>query len=213
MSEDRSNIKLYNMDCMEAISKLPDKSIDLIITDPPYGMNFRSNYRKDKYKKIINDDSFPLWIFDEFDRLAKRAVYVFCRWDNIIHIPKPKSLLCWVKNNWSMGDLKHEHGRQWEACCFYPKEYHEFNKRIPDVINIKRTGNNLHPTEKPVALIDILIQANKGKIILDPFMGSGTTAISCWNNKRDFIGYEIDKEYYDNAVARLERHKDQGQLF
>lgn len=119
----------------------------------------------------------------------------------------------WVKNNWSMGDLKHEHGRQWEGCCFYPKEQHEFIKRIPDVITIKRTGNKLHPTEKPSCLIKTIIDSNYGNLILDPFMGSGTTAIACWDCKRDFIGFEIDKEYYDNAVLRLERHKAQAQLF
>ena len=209
----RADIKLFNCDCMEAMREMPDKSVDLIITDPPYGMNFVSNHRKEKYKPIENDDAFPLWIFDEFFRIAKRGVYVFCRWDNLSFLPKPKSFLCWVKNNWSMGDLKHEHGRQWEGCCFYPMEQHEFIKRIPDVIQIKRTGNERHPTEKPVDLIDVIIQANVGDIIFDPFMGSGTTGLAAWNNKRNFIGVEIDKEYYDNAVARLQRHKAQGQLF
>lgn len=209
----RSEITLYNKDCMEAMSKMDDKSVDLIITDPPYGMNFVSNYRKEKYKPIENDNEFPLWIFDEFNRIAKRGIYVFCRWDNLSYLPKPKSFIVWVKNNWSMGDLKHEHGRQWEGCVFYPKEEHEFIKRIPDVIQIKRTGNNLHPTEKPPCLIKTIIEANVGKTIFDPFMGSGTTAIACWDAKRDCIGYEIDKEYFDNAVLRLDRHKAQEQLF
>lgn len=204
-----SDIQLFNMDCMEGLKNIPDKSIDLIITDPPYGMNFVSNHRKEKYKPIEGDNEFPLWIFDEFNRIAKKGIYIFCRWDNLFHLPKPKSFLCWVKNNWSMGDLQHEHGRQWEGICFYPKEEHEFIKRIPDVIQIKRTGNNLHPTEKPSCLISVLLQANKGNKVLDPFMGSGTTAISCWDNNRDFIGYEIDKDYYNAAVKRLENHKKQ----
>lgn len=209
----RANIELYNEDCMGAMAKMKDKSVDLIITDPPCGINFVSNYRKEKYNPIKGDTAFPLWIFDEFKRICRCGIYVFCRWDNLYELPKPKSFLSWVKNNWSMGDLKHEHGRQWEGICFYPMENHKFIKRIPDVIQIKRTGNNLHPTEKPACLISVLIQSNFGDIVCDPFMGSGTTAIASYDNNRDFIGYEIDKEYYDNAVARLERHKLQGQLF
>jgi len=209
----RSKINLIHGDCMSAMKDMPDKSVDLIITDPPYGMQFVSNHRTEKYRPIAGDTSFPLWIFDEFKRIAKRGIYVFCRWDNLYELPKPKSFICWVKNNWSMGDLKHEHGRQWEGCCFYPMEEHEFIKRIPDVIQIKRTGNVKHPTEKPACLISVLIQANVGDMVFDPFMGSGTTGIACWDNHRSFIGYEIDKEYYDNACLRLERHKAQGQLF
>ena len=99
-------------DCLDVMKDIPDNSVDLILTDPPYGMNFQSNYRKIKYDKIKNDNNFPLWIFEEFNRIARKAVYVFCRWDNLGELPKPKSVLAWVKNNWSMGDLKHEHGRQ-----------------------------------------------------------------------------------------------------
>jgi site-specific DNA-methyltransferase (adenine-specific) len=213
MITERAKIELLNCDCMEYIKTLPDNAFDLIITDPPYGINFVSNHRSVKYKPIENDDVFPLWIFDELFRITKRGLYVFCRWDNLPYLPKPKSFLCWVKNNWSMGDLKHEHGRQWEGCAFYPQDEHIFMKRIPDVIQIKRTGNNLHPTEKPVCLIRILIDANICESVFDPFMGSGTTGVACWDCSINFVGCEIDKDYYDAAVKRLENHKKQGQLF
>ena len=185
------------------MKEIPDKSIDLVLTDPPYGMNYRSNHRKEKYDKIVGDDNFPVEILDEFFRIAKRAVYVFCRWDNLKDLPKPTSVLAWIKNNWSMGDLKHEHGRQWEAICFYPQEEHEFIKRIPDVIKAKRTGNNFHPTEKPVDVLIELIQSNIGDIILDPFCGSGSTLVACQNLKRNFIGIEISPEYCKIAEERL----------
>jgi len=190
-------------DCLEVMRGMEDNSVDLVLTDPPYGIEFRSNHRKQKHDKIIGDDSFPLWIFEEFNRIAKRAVYVFCRWDNLSELPKPKSVLAWVKNNWSMGDLQHEHGRQWEAICFYPQEEHEFIKRIPDVIRADRTGNNLHPTEKPVNLMAKIIQANVGDIILDPFLGSGTTAVACKELGRNYIGIEISPEYCKIAEKRL----------
>jgi len=190
-------------DCLEVMRGMEDNSVDLVLTDPPYGINFRSNYRKQKHDKIIGDNSFPLWIFDEFNRIAKRAVYVFCRWDNLSELPKPKSVLAWVKNNWSMGDLEHEHGRQWEAICFYPQKEHKFIKRIPDVIRANRTGNNLHPTEKPVNLMAKIIQANVGDIVLDPFLGSGTTAVACKELGRNYIGIEISPEYCKIAERRL----------
>jgi site-specific DNA-methyltransferase (adenine-specific) len=190
-------------DCFDVMKEMPDNSIDLIITDPPYGMNFQSNHRKIKYDKIKNDDTFPLWIFDEFNRITKKAIYIFCRWDNLTELPKPTSVLAWIKNNWSMGDLKHEHGRQWEAICFYPKQEHEFEKRIPDVIKAKRTGNNFHATEKPIDVMMSLIQANKGELVLDPFAGSGSTLVAAQALKRKFIGVEIDTDYCETARQRL----------
>ena len=198
-----SKIELIHGDCLEEMKKIPDKSIDLVLTDPPYGMSFVSNHRKEKYNSIVGDDKFPLWIFDEFKRIAKCGIYVFCRWDNLHAFPKPKSVIAWVKNNWSMGDLKHEHGRQWEAITFYNLQYHKFIKRIPDVIRANRTGNKLHPTEKPVELIKKLIECNVCETVLDPFIGSGTTGVACVNTNRKFIGIELDENYFNIAQNRI----------
>lgn len=195
--------KLIQGDCLEEMKKMPENSVDLVLTDPPYGINFVSNHRREKYKKIMNDNRFPLKIFNEFFRIAKRGVYVFCRWDNLSEMPKPKSVLAWVKNNHPMGDLKHEHGRQWEAIAFYPQKEHVFIKRIPDVICCGRTGNKLHPTQKPVELIEKIIECNIGDTILDPFMGSGTTGVACKNLGRSFIGIELDPEYFTIAEQRI----------
>lgn len=195
--------KVHNGDSFELIKQMDDNSVDITITDPPYGMNFQSNYRKEKHKVIEGDDKFPVEFLKEIFRVTRKAVYVFCRWDNIRDLPKPKSVIAWVKNNWSMGDLKHEHGRQWEAICFYPMEEHEFKKRISDVITADRTGNNLHPTEKPVDLIRELIKCNEGDIVFDPFMGAGTTVVACNQLNKQYIGIEIDKEYCDIANNRL----------
>ena len=195
--------KVIQGDCIEVMKQLPDKCIDLVLADPPYGMEFRSNYRHKKHDKIEGDERYPIEVLDELFRLAKRAVYVFCRWDNLVELPKPKSVLAWVKNNWSMGDLKHEHGRQWESICFYPQEEHEFITRIPDVIKEKRTGNNFHPTEKPVDLMTKILMANVGDVVLDPFCGSGSTLVAAKQLGRNYIGIEISERYCSIARERL----------
>jgi len=190
-------------DCLNVLKDLPDKCVDLVLTDPPYGMNFQSNYRHKKHDKIENDDEFPVEVLSELFRIAKRGVYVFCRWDNLKDLPPPKSVLAWVKNNWSMGDLLHEHGRQWEAICFYPQEQHEFVTRIPDVIHENRTGNNLHPTEKPIDLMKKILMANVGDTIFDPFAGSGSTLVAAKQLGRNFIGIELSEKYCEIARQRL----------
>ena len=205
------NGKLYCGNCLEIMPEL--ESVDLILTDPPYGMMFRSNYRKIKYSHIEGDNIYPVEAVKLAISKAQNATYIFCRWDNIYQLPKPKSLLVWVKNNWSMGDLKHEHGRQWEAICFYAAAGHEFKKRIPDVLKGMRTGNNHHPTEKPVGLMTQIIDANICGSVLDPFLGSGTTAIACERLNRRWIGIEISEEYCEIAAKRIENGRKQLKMF
>ncbi len=198
---DQGGITIYHGDCREILPLLDP--VDLVLTDPPYGMAFRSNYRLERHDRIQGDDCLPVAIISEAIAKARRAAYVFCRWDNLGDMPPARSVLAWVKNNWSMGDLEHEHGRQWEAICFYPKAGHEFVKRIPDVLTADRTGNDLHPTQKPVSLIVKLLAANVGETILDPFMGSGTTLRAAKDLGRKAIGIEIEERYCEIAANRL----------
>lgn len=202
---DHAGIQIYLGDCREILPQLP--KVDLVLTDPPYGMEFQSNHRFRKHPKIMGDEKYPLKEMFSCYLHSERATYMFCRWDNLPEIlsffPKPKSVLCWVKNNWSMGDLQHEHGRQWEAICFWAKPSHEFIKRIPDVVYADRTGNIDHPTEKPTEIISQLIQCNVGETILDPFMGSGTTLRAAKDLGRKAIGIEIEEKYCEIAAKRL----------
>lgn len=196
------DIKIYLGDCLEIMPLL--QKVDLVVTDPPYGMDFQSNYRKIKHEKIENDKEFPVEMIEKAKEIATRASYVFMRWDNIYDVPKPKSVIAWIKNNWSMGDLKHEHGRQWEACAFYPKDDHVFIKRIPDVIRCARTENEHHPTQKPIGLLRTIIESNIGDLILDPFCGSGGTLLACKELNRNGIGIEINEKYCEIAKRRLQ---------
>ncbi len=198
---DHAGIQIFLSDCREILPTL--EPVDLVLTDPPYGMQFRSNDRIVKHDRIVGDDHLPLDLIQLSIEKALNAAYVFCRWNNLYEMPQPKSVLAWIKNGGSMGDLQHEHGRQWEAVCFYPKPNHEFIKRISDVLYADRTGNNRHPTEKPLNLMVQLIQANVGDTILDPFMGSGTTLRAAKDLDRKAIGIEIEERYCEIAANRL----------
>lgn len=204
---------LYQGDCMEILPILG--KVDSVITDPPYGMSFQSNHRSEKHLKIANDQSADLanFVINWAIQNANHSVYAFGRWDNLSDYPKPKSLITWVKNNWSMGDLKHEHGRQTEVAFFYCGKNHYFPAGRPtDVISYPRTNNEFHPTEKPVGLIAQFIKWTGG-LIVDPFMGSGTTGVAAIRAGRKFIGIESEPKYFDIACKRIEAAYAQGQLF
>lgn len=192
---------IYHGDSREILPQLP--VVDLVLTDPPYGMKFRSNHRAEKHLPIHGDDFLPLDLIELCIMKATRAAYICCRWTNLKELPGPTSVICWVKNNWGMGDLLHEHARQWEAICFYCKEKHQFIKRPSDVIFADRTGNYYHPTEKPIEIWQQLLEANVGDLVLDPFMGSGTTLVAAKNLGRKAIGIEIEEKYCEVAVKRL----------
>ena len=206
------NAELWHGDCREVLPLLG--RVDAVITDPPYGMSFQSNYRAEKHLKIANDDTADLaafvikWAIER----SRHSVYAFGRWDNLADYPKPKSLITWVKNNWSMGDLQHEHARQTEVAFFYPCADHVWPVARPtDVVSWPRTNNDFHPTEKPVGLMTKFVEWTRGTI-LDPFMGSGTTGVAAVQMGRQFIGIERERKYFDIACERIARAQAQGQL-
>jgi site-specific DNA-methyltransferase (adenine-specific) len=192
--------QLYLGDCRQILPSLG--AIDSLVSDPPYGMSFQSNHRAEKHDRIAGDDDRDLLRLI-CDWPVLRSRYVFCRWDDLAAIPKPKSLITWVKNNWSMGDLDHEHGRQTEVIAFWPGEQHRFpNGRPNDVIRAPRSGNELHPTEKPAGLMQAIVEWTVGTVV-DPCMGSGTTGVACMQAGRPFIGIEINPVYFETAVKRM----------
>ena len=201
---------LYLGDCREILPTLG--KVDAVVTDPPYGMEFRSNHRTVKHDAIANDAAeWPLELAVSIE--ASHSKYVFCRWDDVRRLEKPKSLVTWVKNNWSMGDLEHEHARQTEVALFYPGVDHFFPAGRPtDVIEAPRTGNEFHPTEKPAQLMWAVVRWTSGTV-LDPFMGSGTTGVACAKLGRKFIGIEIEPKYFDIACRRIEAAYKQPDMF
>lgn len=205
--------ELWLGDCMEILPLIG--KVDAVITDPPYGMAYQSNFRHERHLKIANDDTvdLALQVIGWARGLAEHSVYAFGRWDNLAAYPAPRSLVTWVKNNWSMGDLHHEHARQTEVAFFWPGRNHSFpNGRPTDVITYPRTANENHPTEKPVGLMAAFIRWTCGTVC-DPFMGSGSTGVAAVQLGRPFIGIEREPKYFEIACRRIEQAVAQGQLF
>ncbi|MBS1725050.1 MAG: site-specific DNA-methyltransferase [Armatimonadetes bacterium] len=203
-------VTLHLGDCREILPTLG--KVDAMVTDPPYGMRFRSNSRLIRHEAIANDSTTDalLWACNI---PVKHSKYIFCRWDNLAEVPKPRSVVNWIKNNWSMGDLEHEHARQTEIALFYPGENHHFPCGRPtDVVEVRRTGNDHHPSEKPVDLMWAVVRWTDG-LVVDPFMGSGTTGVACAKLGRKFIGIEIETKYFEIACRRISEALKQPDMF
>lgn len=217
--------KVFNEDCSTGIKRINDKSIDLVLTDIPYGMDFQSNHRKEKHLKIQNDidvNWFPDWI-KEIDRITKddAHLYIFCSHHKIDFFKneiekyrKVKNILIWEKNNTGMGDLFGDYAPKYEMILFCSNGNKKLNGgRDANIIKANRTQNNLHPTEKPVNLMEYFISksSNQDDLVLDTFAGSGSTLVACKNTNRNFIGFEIETLYVDTINKRLQ--SVQGGLF
>ena len=213
-------------DCLELMKDIPDGSVDFVLTDPPYGMAFKSNYRKEKYNEIKNDKSLE-WLekyVGECFRILKHntAVYFFCSWHNVDVFKraiekkfKIKNILVWEKNNTSMGDLKASYAPKYEMIIFAHKGRKLLNGfRYADIIKANRTGNKLHPTEKPVDLLELFIKnsSDENAVVFDGFMGSGSTGVACVNTNRNFIGIELDEGYFNIAKKRIEEAQKQSRF-
>lgn len=211
-------IKLIQGDCLEKMKDIPDGSVDMVLTDPPYGMSFRSNYRKQKYSKIKGDSDLS-WLDDFTDqcfRVARdnSAHYFFCSFHNVDKFKKSlqrhfkiKNILIWEKNNTSMGDLKGDFAPKYEMVIFCHKGRSLIRgARDSNILKFSKTQNKLHPTEKPVSLCEYLISkfTDAEMLVFDPFMGSGTTGVACKNLNRSFIGIELDENYFNIAKERIE---------
>ena len=205
--------KIYNMDCLEGLKLIKDNTFDSIIIDPPYGINYKSNYYKgvNPHKEIINDDILFLPIEDLWRVLKPNgAMFVFYSHKIPLVDDRVKNVLIWVKNNWTAGDLEGDFGNQYECIAFMPKGNFKIkSKRHSNIWNFDRLPADKlkHPTQKPTSIIRRLIKCstNENDLVLDCFMGSGTTAVACKQLNRKFIGFEISKEYCDIAKERLKQ--------
>lgn len=213
-------VNLYQGDCLEVLKTLPDNSVGLLLTDPPYGIDFQSKYNnKTKRKPKILNDKKPFTDFIPLikSKIAKTGgILCFTRWnvqqifiDEFIRNGlKPKNVLIWDKKSHSMGNLKKAFGGRYESIIWIPNDDFKFkNGRPQDLISVPRVPpcKLIHPNEKPVELLEFLIKktTSQNATVLDCFMGSGSTGVACVNTKRNFIGMELDEKYYKIAEERI----------
>lgn len=221
--------KIYNEDCLDVMSRIPDGSVDLIVTDPPYLMNYASGMRVNRSHKfassIINDDMDSVDLIINYIRECYRilkdnsAIYCFTNSNSIDIFKrefdryfKMKNIIIWVKEHQTMGDLFAQYGKKYEMIIYANKGRRGIEgSRISDVWRFDRVSGKkqIHQNQKPIGLIRRCIEksSNEGDLVFDGFMGSGTTAIASLILNRNFIGAELDEEEYISSLKRISKFK------
>lgn len=239
MEIDRNNI--YNIDCLDGMKYIKDKTIDMILADLPYGTT------KNKWDLIIPFE--PLW--EQYERIIKDDGAIVLTADSVFtamlilsNVKLYRYSLVWDKQrgsdflNANRKPLKshedilvfYKHQPTYNKQYWYSTPYKktknstlsnnygdrgeawsesEDGKRNPlSILSFSRDASRLHPTQKPVALFEYLIKTytNEGDLVLDNVMGSGTTAIACINTKRDYIGFELNQEYFEITNKRIQEY-------
>jgi len=209
--------KIFNEDCLIGMKRIPDKSIDMIITDPPYTSPTVHAFGRQKVNRL-SDLSIQEFYFSaikkEWERILKpnSPVLIFC--DDIYSAVlmglfyewQQKNLVIWDKGKIGMGN---PFRKQHELIFYANRGSLELNKtnmtHIPSIIKQTIT-KEFHGAEKPVELIKKLIDGltPQNSTVLDCFLGSGTTAVAAKETNRNFIGFELDKSYFDIAQKRIQ---------
>ena len=195
---------IYNEDCLETMKRMPDKSVDLVLTDPPYGIGISSNPIRQKHIKKEWDNNTPLdLIFNEIFRISKNQII----WGaNYFNLPPSKGFLIWDKKQPYDFSL---------AMCEYAYSSFDFPAKMYSYSN-RGDEIKLHPTQKPLDLMTFCLnfalqRDNTIKTIYDPFSGSGTSLVCAKSKGLDYIGSELDKDYFEIINKRLQ--SVQGSLF
>jgi DNA modification methylase len=215
------NCTVYQGDCMDVLAEIPPGSIDLALTDPPFGISFVPNHRTITAipEMLANDEKPHLEFVSPIVRTVKNggAVYLCTRFDVSAQWVaalestgvKVKNPIFWVKNLPSQGDVFGDRGNCVEIILFAHVGGRHLlrGKRETNAWMIPRPEVSIHPTPKPVELIRRLILASSdpGDTVIDPFLGSGTTAVACALTGRHCIGVELESRYFDLSCDRIER--------
>lgn len=233
--------KIIHADCIDILRKLPDKSIDLILTDPPYLIKNTQAGGNSKFSKSIQNmnneiseanlvDGVSLDFCKEILRLQDKVnAYIWCNKAQIIDYLNffvtdndcSFDILCWQKDN-AMPTFNNKYLTDKEYCLYFrkggycqPECYEDARTIFHEPINIKDKGLWEHPTIKPLKIFKTLIKnsSKENDIVLDCFSGSGTTAIACHELGRRFICIEKNKDYYEASKERLWNVQRQMKLF
>lgn len=223
--------KIYNEDCLVGIKKIPDNYVDLVIIDPPYKINNHvaggnsdlslsiQNYNDQLYHYSLTN-GYDIRILDELLRVMKGInIYIFCNCEQIpfyidFFVNKYKckfDILIWNKTN-AMPLFNNKYLTDKEYCLYFrkggyccPSNYEDAKTVFYYPINIRDKKKWRHPTIKPEIFVRKLIRnsSKKNDIVLDCFLGSGTTATSCIKENRNYIGFEINPEFYNVCLERI----------
>jgi site-specific DNA-methyltransferase (adenine-specific) len=199
---------VYNMDCMELMTQYPDNHFDLAVVDPPYGIGedggkarTRGNKRTNGEKKQWDNQRPNGKYFTELQRVSKNQII----WGGNYFadlLPASRCWLYWQKNiggDFADGEL---------AWTSFDKVLKQYTKR-------SETFDRIHPTQKPIPLYQWILKnyAKEGDLILDTHLGSGSSRIAAYKGKFDFVGCEIDKEYFEAQEKRFKDFTSQLTLF
>lgn len=227
-----AGVRLYHGDCLEIMRGLADASVDAVVTDPPYCSGARTNaavtnrggmQRGARWNaKPLDSDQMTTtgftWLMREVGREVLRVLkdggwfVSFVDWRQYPTLYgalettnlRVNNMIVWDKCSFALGNgFRNQHELAIVASKGTPTVH---NRATGNVLNVKRLGNSeLHPTEKPVGLfLPILrVVSPPGGIVLDPFMGSGTTGVAAAQEGRDFIGIERERSYYEIAERRI----------
>lgn len=214
-------IKLLHGDCLELMKNIPDKSIDMVLCDLPYGeVNRKSSGLRNLDKSIADECQIDFKkLIVQYKRILRNGtVYLFCGTKQISALTEilqengfSTRLGLWEKSNPSPmnGDKVWLSGAEFCVIGRQPKA--TFNRHCEKPIWKYPCGRNkLHPTQKPVELMRYLIETSsvEGDVVLDNCMGSGSTGVACVNTGRNFIGIERDKNYFNIAKNRIEEARE-----
>lgn len=224
-------VDLYNGDCLEVLKGVPNGSVDLVATDCPYHITPGGCTNKGKGNGIFqkemasngklfvhNDIEFSEWL-PEVYRVLKFGThcYIFCNGRNLMRLQIEAEKVGFAYQNtlvWDKGNVTPN--RYYMGACEFVLMLKKGKSRTindrgcPNILRVQnRIGRKNHPTEKPINLMKILVEnsTQPNDLVLDPFMGSGTTGVACVNTGRKFIGIELDEKYFNIAQDRINQAK------
>lgn len=202
-----------NADCLEMMREMPDKAFELAIVDPPYGIETRGNaqdrFRMGMQLGTVNDQKPTPCYFTELFRISKnQIVWGYNHLSDML--PSCREFIFWYKHQpvvtFSDGELAWSSFQKTARCFNFP--FHLANLEIA-------ADGKIHPTQKPIALYKWLLTnyAKEGDRILDTHLGSGSSRIAAYDLGFDFVGYELDKDYFEAQEKRFANHIAQPKLF
>ena len=219
------SVELHLGDCLEVMRSMPDKSVDAVITDPPYGMNLDTDFSKmvnrnnfkglsagNIYSNVIGDNRQ----FDPSEILKMADTVVLFGYDYFSNkLPDNSTVLVWDKRLTESADKCF--GSPFELLWINKKTRKRFYRvRWYGLFGTEKQDikKRVHPTQKPIELMVKIIEdfTHEDDTILDPFMGSGTTGVACVQTGRNFIGIEIDPTYFAIAERRIKEAQMQPRL-